>query len=90
MRCIVICCCAQVIEYHMLDKRRFYPLALCCSLTVRGMLYPLSVVKTRIQIQRQNSVYSGSLFRTLSDVYRQEGIRGLYKVRCSRLSACTY
>jgi solute carrier family 25 protein 44 len=71
----------KVIEWHMLDMYRFYPFALTCSLTVRGMLYPLSVVKTRMQIQRQNTVYTGGVFRTLHQVYRHEGLPGLYKVR---------
>ena len=72
----------QVIEWYMLDKWRFFPAALTCSVTVRALCYPLSVVKTRMQIQRQNTIYKHGLFRTLAKVYRVEGIAGLYKVAC--------
>lgn len=68
----------RVIEWHMMDKRKFYPLSVLCSVGVRGLLYPLTVVKTRLQIQRQNSLYSGT-FDAFRKIYLTEGMVGLYK-----------
>jgi solute carrier family 25 protein 44 len=66
------------IEWEMLDKRKFYPLSMMSSFTVRCFLYPLTLIRTRLQVQHQNAVYSGTL-----DAYRQisrtEGYRGLYR-----------
>lgn len=63
----------------MMDRRKFYPLSFFCSLSVRASLYPLTVVKTRLQIQKQSTVYKGT-FDALSKIYSTEGIAGLYKV----------
>ncbi len=58
---------AQVIEWNMLDPYKFFPLSLACSVTVRGFLYPLTVVKTRLQIQKRHVVYKGT-FDALRDI----------------------
>lgn len=68
----------QVIEWHMLDKRKFYPLSLACSICVRGALYPLTVVKTRLQIQKQATLYTGTV-DAFRKIFASEGISGLYK-----------
>jgi len=48
------------------------------SFTVRCFLYPLTLIRTRLQVQQQNAVYKGTF-----DAYRQisktEGYRGLYR-----------
>jgi len=66
------------VEWDMLDKRRYYPLSMMSSFTVRCFLYPLTLIRTRLQVQHQNAVYKGTI-----DAYRQisksEGIRGLYR-----------
>merc|ERR1712126_488677 len=66
------------IEWEMLDKRRFYPLSMMSSFTVRCFLYPLTLIRTRLQVQHQNAIYEGTF-----DAYRQisktEGVRGFYK-----------
>lgn len=66
------------IEWEMLDKRRFYPLSMMSSFTVRCFLYPLTLIRTRLQVQHQNALYKGTF-----DAYRQisktEGYRGLYR-----------
>lgn len=66
------------VEWHMLDKRRFYPLSMMSSFTVRCFLYPLTLIRTRLQVQHQNALYKGTF-----DAYRQitktEGYRGLYR-----------
>merc|ERR1719481_518755 len=48
------------------------------SFTVRCFLYPLTLIRTRLQVQQHNAVYKGTI-----DAYRQilktEGFRGLYR-----------
>ena len=41
------------IEWDMLDKRRYYPYSMVSSFTVRCCLYPLTVVRTRLQVGKQ-------------------------------------
>jgi len=66
------------IEWEMLDKNRFYPLSMMSSFTVRCFLYPLTLIRTRLQVQHKNALYKGTF-----DAYRQisthEGYRGLYR-----------
>lgn len=38
------------IEWHMLDKRKFFPLSMTSSFCIRCLLHPLSVIKTKIQV----------------------------------------
>jgi len=66
------------IEWEMLDKHRFYPLSMMSSFTVRCFLYPLTLIRTRLQVQHQTAIYSGTIdaFRQIS---RSEGFRGLYR-----------
>merc|ERR1719244_2559629 len=66
------------IEWEMLDKKRFYPLSMMSSFTVRCFLYPLTLVRTRLQVQHQNAIYKGTFdaFRKISGT---EGVRGLYR-----------
>ena len=68
----------QQIEWHDLNKRRFYLIGPSVFVIVRGVLYPINLVKVRLFMQRGNSVYSGALdaFRT---ILKHEGLRGLYK-----------
>ncbi|XP_018018975.1 solute carrier family 25 member 44 [Hyalella azteca] len=66
------------IEWHMLDKEKFFPLSLTSSFCIRSLLYPLTVVKTKIQVQRHNSIYKGT-FDALWKISMTEGIHGLYK-----------
>ena len=44
----------------MLDKKKFFPLSIASSFTVRTTLYPFTLVKTRLQIQRGTEVYKGT------------------------------
>jgi len=68
----------RVVEWEMLDKRKFYPLSMMSSFTVRCFLYPLTLIRTRLQVQHKNAVYKGTY-----DAYRQilkyEGVQGLYR-----------
>ncbi|ULU11576.1 hypothetical protein L5515_001258 [Caenorhabditis briggsae] len=67
-----------VIQWEHLNLYKFYPMALCSSWTIRCMLYPMSVVKSRLQLQRQNNVYNG-MRDAFVKIIRHEGIGALYK-----------
>jgi len=66
------------IEWEMLDKRRFYPLSMMSSFTVRCFLYPLTLIRTRLQVQHQNALYKGT-FDAYRQISRTEGYKGLYR-----------
>lgn len=51
----------HTIEWDMMDKRKFFPLSMLSSFTVRCCLYPLTVIKTRLQVQRHDQMYKGNL-----------------------------
>ena len=40
-----------VIEWEMLDKKKFFPLSMMSSFTVRCFLYPLTLIRTRLQVR---------------------------------------
>nr|CAG4634888.1 EOG090X08ST [Alona affinis] len=62
----------------MLDKKKFFPLSIASSFTVRTTLYPFTLVKTRLQIQRGTEVYKGT-YDAFRKIIKYEGTRGLYK-----------
>lgn len=66
-----------ILEYHMLDKRKYFPLVALSGICIRSVLYPFSVIKTRLQIQRSRSLYRGT-FDAFVKIIRHEGVRGLY------------
>ena len=39
-----------VIEWKMLDKKKFIPYSMMSSFTVRCFLYPLTLIRTRLQV----------------------------------------
>ncbi|XP_033725424.1 solute carrier family 25 member 44-like [Pecten maximus] len=68
----------QIIQLDMMDKTKYYPLALGSGLLVRFIQYPLTLVRTRLQVQRGKDVYKGT-FDALVKIRAAEGIRGLYQ-----------
>lgn len=48
------------------------------SFSVRCALYPLTLIKTRLQIQKHNVVYKG-MIDAYSKIFRYEGVAGLYR-----------
>lgn len=68
----------KTIEWDMMDKSKFFPLSMLSSFSVRCALYPLTLIKTRLQVQKRNEVYTG-MFDAYSKIYRYEGLSGLYK-----------
>lgn len=53
----------KTIEWEMMDKTKFFPLSMLSSFTVRCALYPLTLIKTRLQIQKHNNLYAGNNLR---------------------------
>uniref|UniRef100_A0A915E4I0 Uncharacterized protein n=1 Tax=Ditylenchus dipsaci TaxID=166011 RepID=A0A915E4I0_9BILA len=70
----------HIIEWDHLDLWRFYPMALASSWTIRSLLYPTQVIKARLQLQQQNTVYRG-MTHAFVDIFRKEGFFALYRVR---------
>lgn len=68
----------RTIEWRMMDKKKFFTLNFINSFAIRGVLYPLTVIKTRLQLQRQHSVYKGTIDAYFK-IIKYEGSRGLYK-----------
>lgn len=68
----------RTIEWDMMDKRKFFPLSMLSSFTVRCCFYPLTLIKTQLQVQYKNDVYTG-LFDAAFKIYKSEGTRGFYK-----------
>jgi len=68
----------ETVEWHMLDKRKFYPMSTSCSFMIRGMLYPFTLIKTRIQIQEQTEMYKGT-WDALRKIHASEGVSGFYR-----------
>lgn len=66
------------VEWHMLDKRKFYPMSTVCSFFIRGTLFPFTLIKTRIQIQEQKEMYRGT-YDALRKIYAAEGVGGFYR-----------
>lgn len=66
------------IEWEMMDKTRFFSLSMVNSFVLRGLLYPFTVIKTRLQIQRQNALYKGT-FDAFLKIMKYEGAYGLYR-----------
>ncbi|VDM74095.1 unnamed protein product, partial [Strongylus vulgaris] len=67
-----------VIQWEHLNLWRFYPLALASSWSIRCFLYPMSVVKSRLQLQRQNNVYR-NMRHAFTEILRTEGMGALYR-----------
>ena len=67
-----------VVEWRHLDTKRYYTWGLVTGLATRTLLYPSSVVKTRLQLQTRHAHYNGTV-----DAFRKivhfEGPRALYR-----------
>ncbi|XP_013196611.1 solute carrier family 25 member 44 [Amyelois transitella] len=66
------------IEWSMMDKSKFFPLYTLSSFTIRCALYPLTLVKTQLQVQRKKEAYNG-VMDAITKIYRTEGVSGLYR-----------
>lgn len=68
----------KTIEWDMMNKAKFFPLSMLSSFTVRCCLFPLTVIKTQLQVQHRNDVYTG-MVDAGRKIYRAEGVSGLYR-----------
>lgn len=68
----------QIIEWEDLDKRKFYSLGVFMTLTTRATVYPASLIRTRLQVQKGKALYSGTL-DAFCKILRAEGVQGLYR-----------
>ena len=66
------------IQWSMIDKNKYFPLTTANMITIRTLLYPLTLVRTRLQVQARGSLYTGTL-HALQTVVKYEGFLGLYK-----------
>lgn len=57
------------IEWEMMDKTRFFTFSVVNSLALRGILYPLTVIKTRLQVRLFFFFFSITPFPTLTCIY---------------------
>lgn len=67
-----------VIEFHMMDAKKYFAFSTVSSFGIRTVLYPFSLIKTRLQLQRHNSTYN-SLFDAFRKIRLMEGTKGLYR-----------
>ncbi|XP_077421044.1 solute carrier family 25 member 44-like [Vanacampus margaritifer] len=68
----------QIIEWEDLDKKKFYSFGVFITLSIRATVYPATLIRTRLQVQRGKSLYSGT-FDAFVKILRVEGVRGLYR-----------
>lgn len=68
----------KTIEWDMMDKPKFFPLSMLSSFTIRCCFYPLTLIKTQLQVQFKNNIYSG-MIDCGHKIYRTEGPAGLYR-----------
>uniref|UniRef100_A0A8C6T502 Solute carrier family 25 member 44b n=1 Tax=Neogobius melanostomus TaxID=47308 RepID=A0A8C6T502_9GOBI len=68
----------QIIEWEDLDKRKFYSFGVFMTMTIRAAVYPAMLIRTRLQVQRGRSMYSGTVDAFVK-ILRSEGVRGLYR-----------
>ena len=61
----------------MLDKTKYFPLVALSGIMVRSVVYPLTLIKTRMQIQKSRNLYTGTI-PAAKQILRQEGFKGLY------------
>ncbi|CAF1073408.1 unnamed protein product, partial [Didymodactylos carnosus] len=66
------------IDWSMLDKKLYFPLSLLSTFTIRCLLYPFTLVRTRLQVQVQQSIYNGT-WDALKTTVKLEGFHSLYR-----------
>ncbi|XP_076012344.1 solute carrier family 25 member 44-like [Genypterus blacodes] len=68
----------QIIEWEDLDKRKFYSFGVFMTMAIRATVYPATLIRTRLQVQRGRSLYNGT-FDAFFKILQTEGVRGLYR-----------
>ena len=63
----------------MIDKKKYFPFTVMNMFAVRSLLYPLTLIRTRLQVQtRAGELYKGT-WNAFDTILRHEGAAGLYK-----------
>lgn len=68
----------RTIEWDMMDKQKFFPLSMLSSFATRSCFYPLTLIKTQLQVQFKSDVYTG-MFDAGTKIFKAEGAAGLYR-----------
>lgn len=68
----------QIIEWEDLDKRKFYSLGVFMTMMTRATVYPATLIRTRLQVQKGTTLYTGT-FDAFCKILRAEGVWGLYR-----------
>ncbi|XP_067837613.1 solute carrier family 25 member 44-like, partial [Heptranchias perlo] len=68
----------QIIEWEDLDKRKFYVFGVCMTMMIRVSVYPFTLIRTRLQVQKGKSLYGGT-FDAFVKILRTEGVAGFYR-----------
>lgn len=67
-----------IIEWEHLDKRKFYVLGICMTMMIRVSVYPFTLIRTRLQVQKGKSLYKGTMDAFVK-ILQTEGAAGLYR-----------
>ncbi|XP_029436722.1 solute carrier family 25 member 44 [Rhinatrema bivittatum] len=67
-----------IIEWEHLDKKKFYVFGVCMTMIIRVSVYPFTLIRTRLQVQKGKSLYNGT-FDAFLKILRAEGTVGLYR-----------
>ncbi|XP_059815459.1 solute carrier family 25 member 44-like isoform X1 [Hypanus sabinus] len=68
----------QIIEWEDLDKRKFYIFGVLMTMGIRLSIYPFTLIRTRLQVQKGKRLYTGT-FDAFAKILQAEGISGLYR-----------
>ncbi|KAI5064051.1 hypothetical protein GOP47_0020721 [Adiantum capillus-veneris] len=66
------------ISWEKIDKVKFHTYGAGLFTLLSTALYPISVVKTRVQVGRRNAVHTSSL-RIFKSILKDDGVKGLYR-----------
>jgi solute carrier family 25 protein 44 len=70
---------SQEVDWERLDKKKFFVQGAAVFSTLTGVLFPLTVIKTRMMaLDGAHTGLSGAVY-TARDVVRSDGIKGLYR-----------
>ena len=68
----------QIIEWEHLDKKKFYVFGVAMTMMIRVSVYPFTLIRTRLQVQKGKSLYHGT-FDAFIKILRADGVTGLYR-----------
>ena len=79
----------KIIEWHQLEKKKYFLFLNFYMLSTNAVMFPVDLIKTRLQLQRTKSLYKNTLDAVYKTV-KHEGFLGLYKgFPVSQLSVLT-